>query len=198
MRKLLLFGIFLLFSSCLQAQIYTAGSSENPQVSLPRWEFSGAWVGDFSRLEDRAHYEMANHQTGWNARLLYYLSSSWAIGVEGTWFGSERFSRVSQYEVRQWGALVKWVPAQESFLRSYLALGGGIRSFELDYTFRWKEKDASPFYWVGLGMDVYVCTSIFVGAEARIKYHAELETGAFYHLDSHWEPEVSFRAGIRF
>lgn len=202
MKKLALFCIILCaFPSAVNAQIYNpTQSSYRPVFStLPPWEVSLGLTGVFSPIKETDGERLLGQQGGGSLRALYYLKPWLGMGIEGTWFfPSSANPVVDKYKVRRGGVVGKLVVGREVPVRPYGVVATGISRREVEYSFNWAQHYSANYVAFGLGVEIDMSATSFVGAEVRGIYNTSTEIGRFVRLESRREIEASLCLGLRF
>lgn len=207
----LAWAVLILLGSCiptLAAPEYRAGQPASAVSSLLHGEISADYQFSSQKLNTERGDQSTSALKGWNVRALWTPLSWLSVGAEMTQFGEQemRAAYISSYEARRIGGLVKFTLSPNTTPRMYLLAGYGKTYHQLEYdhstvitnTWPGQEKKSIPYWMIGLGVEVDVWKSVFLGAEGNLFHHQTAQLPRFYQTDSKTETMLRVRAGVRF
>lgn len=211
--KHLAWAVLLLWGSCVPAlasPVYRAGESSSDISSWLHGEISADYQFSSQKLETKLIDQSGSALKGWNVRALWTPLPWLSVGAEMTQFADENFREafVSPYESHRIGGLVKLTLSPNTTPRVYLLAGYGKTFHKLNYdhsinpiamqTWPASEKKDISYWMVGLGVEVDVWKTVFVGGEGNLLRHQATKLALFYKTDSQIETVLRVRAGVRF
>ena len=208
MRHLALLFVMVISLPGVASPIYRAGQSPLAASSLLHGELSADYQFSSQKMKIVTGEDKTSALKGWNIRALWAPLSWLAVGAEMTRFQDEDLKNlfVSSYKTNRVGALVKATFSPNTSPRVYAVAGYGRTSHKLTYdhssliTNTWPGHDKKNIhYWMlGLGIEVDVWRSVFIGAEGNWLRHQSTKLARYYKADSQNETTLRIRAGVRF
>lgn len=204
---------WLIFVLCvsgpvLAGPVYRAGQSSSVVNSLLHGELSADYQFSSQKMKLLTGEDETSALKGWNVRALWAPLSWLAVGAEMTRFNDEDLKNffVSSYKSNRVGGVVKFTLSPNTSPRLYALAGYGRTMHQLNYdhssilTRMWPGHDKKNIsYWmVGLGLELDVWRSVFVGGEGNILFHQSRDLARYYKLDSKTETELRVRVGVHF
>lgn len=196
MKHLLLLAL-LLFSVSSYAQIYRA--EQGTPVNFSRLEISVGMGLTSSSLQDPSGDTIIHDKNFTDCRLLYGLSSRFAIGP-AIYFSKKQANRplISSYKTRRLGVLGKFNLSPNTTPRSYAVAEAGAMKRSLSYLRSLEDSSTSPYLMFGLGTEVDIYSGFFLGLEGQVSYFFKDKLGPFFQLNSPWEASFTLRTGFHF
>ncbi len=151
--KHFLLPALLLFSVSSYAQIYRA--EQGTPVNFSRLEISAGMGLTSSSLQDPSGDTIIHDKNFTDFRLLYGLSSRFAIGP-AIYFSKKQANRplISSYKTRRLGVLGKFNLSPNTTPRSYAVAEAGAMKRSLSYLRSLEDSATSPYLMFGLGTEV--------------------------------------------
>lgn len=197
-----------LCSSVWSAPIYRAGQSSSTLSSLLHGEVSADYQFSSQKMETKREDQTTSAIRGWNVRALWTPISWFSIGAEMSEFGDEKLKEafVSSYETNRIAGLIKLTLSPDTSPRVYVLAGYGRTEHQINYdhstivTKKWPAHDKKniPYWMAGLGVEVDVWKTVFVGLEGNILRHQTTGLPRYYKTTSRTETALRVRAGVRF
>ena len=196
MKHLLLLAL-LLFSVSSYAQIYRA--EQGTPVNFSRLEVSVGMGLASSSLQDPSGDTIINDKNFTDFRLLYGLSSRFAIGP-AIYFSKKQANRplICSYKTRRLGVLGKFNLSPNTTPRSYAVAEAGAMKRSLSYLRSLEDSATSPYLMFGLGTEVDIYSGFFLGLEGRVSYCFKDNLGNFFQINYPWEASFTLRTGFHF
>lgn len=196
MKHFLLLAL-LLFSVSSYAQIYRA--EQGTPVNFSRLEVSVGMGLASSSLQDPSGDTIIHDKNFTDFRLLYGLSSRFALGP-AIYFSNKQDNQplISSYKTRRLGILGKFNLSPDTTPRSYAVAEAGAMKRSISYLRSLEDSATSPYLMFGLGTEVDIYSSFFLGLEGRVSYFFKDKLGPFFQLNSPWEASFTLRTGFHF